>query len=56
MLTRRFEGSGLGLAITKALIELHGGEIAIASTVGVGTKVTLTFPEDRAGSDTALIG
>ncbi len=49
VLTRRFEGSGLGLAITKALIELHGGTIDLASTVGVGTKVTLTFPRERTG-------
>jgi signal transduction histidine kinase len=47
VLTRRFEGSGLGLAITKALIELHGGEIRLSSTVGVGTSVALLFPKER---------
>jgi signal transduction histidine kinase len=47
VLTRRFEGSGLGLAITKALIELHGGEIRLVSAVGVGTGVTLIFPGER---------
>jgi two-component system cell cycle sensor histidine kinase PleC len=54
VLTRRFEGSGLGLAITKALIELHGGAIDLTSTVGVGTKVTLTFPRERTG-DRAVV-
>jgi signal transduction histidine kinase len=34
-------GAGLGLAIAKALIELHGGQIAISSTVGTGTTVTI---------------
>ena len=47
VLTRRFAGSGLGLAITKALVELHGGEIHLRSTVGVGTSVKLTFPAER---------
>lgn len=53
VLTRRFEGSGLGLAITKALVELHAGEIRLTSTVGIGTKVTLTFPADRSRTPSA---
>jgi two-component system cell cycle sensor histidine kinase PleC len=44
--TRNHEGSGLGLAITKDLVELHGGEIDIQSTVGVGTRVTIHLPFD----------
>lgn len=36
-------GSGLGLPITKSLVELHGGKIAIASRVGVGTTVRFTL-------------
>jgi two-component system cell cycle sensor histidine kinase PleC len=44
--TRNHEGSGLGLAITKDLAELHGGEMDIRSTVGVGTCVTVTLPLD----------
>lgn len=34
-------GAGLGLPIAKALIALHGGQIAIASAVGEGTTVTV---------------
>lgn len=37
-------GSGLGLAIVKAIITAHHGDIAIQSTLGVGTTVTITLP------------
>ncbi len=48
--TRNHEGSGLGLAITKDLIELHGGNLQIESTVGVGTSVTFLLPKDCSAS------
>lgn len=35
--TRKYGGSGLGLAITKRLIELHGQEVHLDSTVGKGS-------------------
>lgn len=38
------EGAGLGLAIVKSIIGLHGGEIAIQSTLGAGTSIRLIFP------------
>ena len=38
---RQEGGVGLGLPIAKALAELHGGQLAIASTVGVGTTATV---------------
>ncbi|WP_207480445.1 PAS domain-containing sensor histidine kinase [Arenibaculum pallidiluteum] len=44
VLTRSYGGVGLGLSIVKALIEAHGGALRIASTVGAGTTVTLSFP------------
>jgi PAS domain S-box-containing protein len=37
-------GAGLGLALVRALIEKHGGSLAIASEEGMGTEVTVTFP------------
>lgn len=43
-LSRQFSGTGLGLSITKQLVELHGGEIHIQSTLGIGTKVSFTLP------------
>lgn len=43
-LARRYEGTGLGLSIAKGLIELHGGELRIASRVGEGTTLTIMLP------------
>ena len=37
-------GSGLGLAVVRAVVEAHGGEVAVASREGFGTTVTLELP------------
>jgi len=46
-MARRYEGSGLGLPLARQLMELHGGSLALASTLGHGTTVTLTLPPER---------
>ncbi len=46
-LNRKFNGTGLGLTLTKAMVELHGGTIELASALGQGTSVTMRFPPER---------
>jgi signal transduction histidine kinase len=38
------QGVGLGLPFAKTIFELHGGNLAIHSTQGVGTTVTIELP------------
>ncbi len=37
-------GTGLGLAVVKTCVDLHGGQIAVDSEVGVGTRFTVILP------------
>ena len=46
-LTREHGGFGLGLSLTRQFVELHDGELSIASEPGVGTVVRLHFPPYR---------
>jgi signal transduction histidine kinase len=46
-LARKHEGTGLGLPLTKALVDLHGGDLRIQSEKGRGTDIAVVFPPDR---------
>ena len=43
----RASGSGLGLAIVRSIVEMHGGQIDLASQVGEGTEFRITLPRTR---------
>ncbi len=43
-LDRRFEGTGLGLALVQQLVQLHGGQVTVASEVGQGSRFTVILP------------
>jgi signal transduction histidine kinase len=43
--TKDTGGYGLGLSLCKTILEAHGGRIEIESQPGVGTTVTLFFPD-----------
>jgi signal transduction histidine kinase len=47
--TTRKDGSGVGLSIVRQSIEMHGGEVIIASKPGLGTEVALELPLRRSG-------
>ncbi|MGE5546206.1 MAG: sensor histidine kinase [Solirubrobacterales bacterium] len=46
-MARSHGGTGVGLPLTKALVDLHGGHIAVASAPGKGTTVRVSLPPSR---------
>lgn len=46
-LSRSYEGLGLGASVARALVFLHGGDIAYESEPGKGTTVSITLPPER---------
>jgi len=42
--SQRTGGFGLGLALVQSIMALHGGAARLASELGQGTEVILTFP------------
>jgi two-component system, OmpR family, phosphate regulon sensor histidine kinase PhoR len=45
--SRESGGTGLGLAIVKHVVQRHGGELQISSTLGKGSTFSFTLPDYR---------
>jgi PAS domain S-box-containing protein len=47
----KIPGTGLGMSIVKEIVELHGGQLELASTIGSGTAATVWLPAARTEPD-----
>jgi signal transduction histidine kinase/DNA-binding response OmpR family regulator len=42
--SRTHEGTGIGLALVQELVRLHGGQVSVKSTEGIGSTFTVQIP------------
>jgi two-component system sensor histidine kinase VicK len=52
-LTRKHGGMGLGLSISKAMVEMHGGQIWCESKEGMGSLFCFMIPIDEKQAEAA---
>jgi len=50
-LNRAHEGAGIGLTLAKRYVELHNGTLALESSVGGGTTVTIALPKPSVAAE-----
>ncbi|MTJ07773.1 PAS domain S-box protein [Anabaena sp. UHCC 0204] len=43
-LNRQYTGTGLGLSLVKRIVEMHGGQVGVSSTIGVGSCFMVDLP------------
>lgn len=48
-LPREYEGTGLGLALVRQLAQAHGGDVAVRSAPGQGSRFTVSLPLAHSG-------
>jgi signal transduction histidine kinase len=54
-LVHNTKGSGLGLSLVRHIVQAHGGEVAVDSAPGRGSKFTITLPlNGRANASKAV--
>jgi two-component system cell cycle sensor histidine kinase PleC len=51
---RKYDGIGIGLSIVSGLMACHRGRLAIDSTVGIGSRISLVFPASAVCADTLV--
>ncbi len=52
--TTKVKGTGLGLAIAQKIIERHGGQVEVSSTVGQGSEFRIRLPKGDPAMQPAL--
>jgi len=52
--SRHKGGSGLGLAIVQHIVQQHGGQVQLTSTLGEGSEFTVSLPLSTEGSSASL--
>jgi signal transduction histidine kinase len=45
--SRSERGLGLGLSLVRAIVEAHGGSVALTSETGSGTRIVIRLPRER---------